>query len=337
MFKKLQRKWKVNGISVLLILTTFALGGSVCGIVGRKIMELTGMEKGVTWVILYIIILTIIWPLCVLIVSIPLGQFSFFKKYINKIFNRFSGSSNNINHQPVNDGQDSSPGSKKLSSAQLINKEQSLQPVMDDAGQKNIIRIAIFASGTGSNAKKIIEYFKNNDLVKIVLVVCNNPQAGVLQIAKTAGIDSLLIEKERFFKEDGYVPELTKYHIDQIILAGFLWKIPSPLLKAWPASIINIHPALLPKYGGKGMYGLHVHEAVIANKDKESGISIHYVDDVYDNGEIIRQVSCPVSDTDTPESLALKIHELEHEHYSRVIEEVIKAKKALNKTAVNHF
>lgn len=337
MFEKLQRKWKVNGTSVLLILTTFALGGSFCGILGRKIMELTGMEKGVAWVVLYIVILTIIWPLCVLLVSIPLGQFKFFKKYINKIFKRFSGTSNPNADSRETDLQDFSPGIKNLSSAKLRNEELGLHKVMDIAVQKNITRIAIFASGTGSNAKKIIEHFKNNDLVKIVLVVCNNPEAGVFQIAKAAGIDSLLIERERFFRGDGYIPELTKYPIDLIILAGFLWKVPSPVLKAWPASIINIHPALLPKYGGKGMYGLRVHEAVLANKDKESGISIHYVDDVYDNGEIIRQVSCPVSETDTPESLAQKIHELEHQHYPKVIEEVIKAKKALNKTAVNHF
>jgi formyltetrahydrofolate-dependent phosphoribosylglycinamide formyltransferase len=337
MFEKLQRKWKVNGISVLLILTTFALGGSACGILGRKIMGLTGMEKGAAWVMIYIIILTIIWPICVLLVSIPLGQFNFFKKYIAKIFKRFSGTSNKISHLQENDDQDFSAARKKGSSDPLKNTELSVHPVMDNAGEKNITRIAIFASGTGSNAKKIIEYFKNNEQVKIVLVVCNKPQAGVLQIAKTAGIDSLLIERERFFKGDGYIPELNRFRVDDIILAGFLWKIPSSLLNAWPASIINIHPALLPKYGGKGMYGLRVHEAVIAHKDKESGISIHYVDDVYDNGEIIRQVTCPVSETDTPESLAQKIHELEHQHYPRVIEEVIKAKKALNKTAINHF
>ncbi|HSN60320.1 MAG TPA: formyltransferase family protein, partial [Ferruginibacter sp.] len=129
---------------------------------------------------------------------------------------------------------------------------------------------------------------------------------------------------------------LERYQVNLVILAGFLWKIPSPILKAWPSSVINIHPALLPKYGGKGMYGVHVHEAVIANKEKESGISIHYVDDIYDNGEIISQARCPITETDTPESLAEKIHELEHRYYPAVIEEVIKAKTTLNKAMVHH-
>lgn len=318
MFEKLQRKWKVNGIDLVLILTTFALGGSICGIAGRKIMELTGIDKGVTWVITYILILTIIWPLCVLLTSIPLGQFTFFKKYIYKIFNRFKGKDvNNNMHEAI-------PKPKETYMSALPEKER--------ATTNNITRLAIFASGAGSNAKKIIGYFENNPSVKIVLIVCNKPGAGVLQIAKDHHIETLIIERERFFNGDGYCPVLKQHHVSLIILAGFLWKIPSALLKAWPASIINIHPALLPKYGGKGMYGAKVHEAVIANKETESGISIHYVDDVYDNGEIISQVRCPVTEIDTPESLAEKIHELEHLHYPAVIEAVIKAKTTLNKS-----
>jgi formyltetrahydrofolate-dependent phosphoribosylglycinamide formyltransferase len=307
MFEKLQRKWKVNGLDVLLILSTFALGGSICGFTARKIIGLIGLEKGVLWVIIYIIILTLLWPLCVLITSIPLGQFAFFKKYTSKIFNRFRGNS-------TVDGQQLTAGITQI---------------------EKKTNVALFASGAGSNAEKIIEHFKNNAQIKVVLVVCNKPNARVLQIAASNGIDTLLIEKERFFNNDGYIPELKMYGVNQIILAGFLWKIPLALIKEWPHSIINIHPALLPKYGGKGMYGKYVHEAVIANKEKESGISIHYVDEIYDHGKLIMQAHCPVMETDTPESLAQKIHELEHQHYPAVIEEEIKAKNKLNKIPAN--
>ena len=321
MFEKLQRKWKVNGIDLVLILSTFALGGSICGIAGRKIMELTGIEKGVTWIITYIIILTIIWPLCVLLTSIPLGQFTFFKKYIYKIFNRF-------NRKDFDN---------KIQAATPIPEKTFRSALPEKKGDttNHITTLAIFASGAGSNAKKIIGYFENNPTVKIALIVCNKPGAGVLQIAKAHHIETLIIERERFFNGDGYCPVLKQQQVSLIILAGFLWKIPSALLKEWPASIINIHPALLPKYGGKGMYGAKVHEAVIANKEKESGISIHYVDDIYDNGEIISQVRCQVTETDTPQMLAEKIHALEHQHYPAVIEEVIKAKNTLNKSMVH--
>jgi formyltetrahydrofolate-dependent phosphoribosylglycinamide formyltransferase len=294
MFEKLQRKWKVNGLGLLLILTTFALGGSLCGFVSRKIIGLFNMDKGVAWVILYIILLTLTWPLCVLLVSIPLGKFKFFRNYISKVFKRMTGNS-----------------------GQAVNKSTTT--------------LAIFASGAGSNAQKIIEYFKNDAAVNIAVVVCNNPGAGVLQIAESNGISILMIEKERFANGDGYVQELKKRGINEIILAGFLWKVPASLLREWPGAIINIHPALLPKYGGKGMYGARVHECVIANKEKESGISIHYVDEIYDHGAVIHQSRCEVTETDTAESLAQKIHELEHRHYPAVIAEIIKAKTSLNK------
>jgi phosphoribosylglycinamide formyltransferase-1 len=132
----------------------------------------------------------------------------------------------------------------------------------------------------------------------------------------------LLIEKDRFFAGDAYVPLLQSKKIDFIVLAGFLWKIPQTLISAYPNSIINIHPALLPKYGGKGMYGIHVHAAVLQSGDAQSGITIHYVDEQYDNGDVIFQETCPVLPTDTPESLAMKIHKLEHQHFPRVIEQV---------------
>lgn len=184
-------------------------------------------------------------------------------------------------------------------------------------------RIAIFASGAGSNAARIIEYFRNHETTAVALIVCNNPKAGVLNIAANANVPVLLIEKERFFRGDGYLPELREARINFIVLAGFLWKIPQPIINAFPNSIINIHPALLPNYGGKGMYGPKVHAAVIAAGEKETGITIHYVDEHYDNGDIIFQTKFTVSENDTPETLAEKVHQLEHHHFPRVIEQVI--------------
>jgi phosphoribosylglycinamide formyltransferase 1 len=185
-------------------------------------------------------------------------------------------------------------------------------------------RLVIFASGAGSNAQQIINYFRDSTIAKVILIVCNKPGAGVLIIAEKENIPSLLIEKERFFKGDGYLPELEKIKTDLIILAGFLWKIPQILIDAYPRRIINIHPALLPKYGGKGMYGQYVHEAILNEGEVESGITIHYVDEHYDNGDIIFQTACPVLESDTAETLANRIHQLEHLHYPVVIEEIIK-------------
>lgn len=183
--------------------------------------------------------------------------------------------------------------------------------------------IAIFASGTGSNAKKIIEYFANHPQIKISLIVSNNPAAKVLQIAANHKIPSIILEKEKFFKGNAYVDELKSAGINFIVLAGFLWKIPQRLLQQFPDRIINIHPALLPKYGGKGMYGNFVHEAVIAAKEKQSGITIHFVDEQYDHGKTIFQSVCNVDENDTPGTLAQKIHQLEHRYFSEVIEKTI--------------
>ena len=185
------------------------------------------------------------------------------------------------------------------------------------------MNLAIFASGTGTNAARIIDYFRGSANVKVRLIVCNKPGAGVLGIAEREGVTTLLIEKEPFFRGGAYVDELRAKNIDFIVLAGFLWKIPEALVKAYPGRIINIHPALLPKYGGKGMYGRFVHEAVIAAGEKESGITVHYVDEQYDHGKHIYQFTVPVSPDDTPETLAQKIHELEHKHYPIVIEEML--------------
>ena len=184
-------------------------------------------------------------------------------------------------------------------------------------------KIVVFASGAGSNAKKIIDYFQGHKLITVSLIVCNKPRAGVLSIAEQAGIPTLLIEKEKFFRGDAYINELKERGIGFIVLAGFLWKIPDALIKAYPGKIINIHPALLPNYGGKGMYGGFVHEAVITNKDKESGITIHYVDEHYDHGDIIFQARCAIEEGDTPEILANKIHLLEHKYYPETIEKTV--------------
>lgn len=184
-------------------------------------------------------------------------------------------------------------------------------------------RIAVFASGAGSNARKIIEHFKGNNAVTVALIVSNKPTAGVLQIATEHHIPTLIIEKEQFFRGNAFVDELKEAGIDFIVLAGFLWKVPVALIKAFPQQIINIHPALLPNYGGKGMYGNFVHAAVIANKEKESGISIHYVDELYDHGAVIFQATCEVKADDTPDTLAARIHGLEHLHYPKVIEQLL--------------
>lgn len=189
--------------------------------------------------------------------------------------------------------------------------------------RKNKKHIAIFASGMGSNAQKIIDHFALRDSkAKIALIVCNNPNAGVLKIAENENIPSLIIERGKF-TEEGYINELKKNEIDLIVLAGFLWKVPGVLIQSYEEKIINIHPALLPKFGGKGMFGNKVHEAIINSKEKESGITIHYVDEIYDHGKIIFQAKCKVGENDTPETLAEKIHELEHKHYPKVIEKII--------------
>lgn len=183
--------------------------------------------------------------------------------------------------------------------------------------------IAIFASGGGSNARKIIEYFADSPEVKVALVVSNKQGAGVLEIAKTHNIPTQLINRQMFYESEDLLGILRQYHIDFIVLAGFLWLIPAWLVRAYQRRMVNIHPALLPKYGGKGMYGMHVHEAVRAANEPETGITIHYVNEQYDEGDIIFQASCPVAPTDTPADIARKVHELEHLHFSRVIEQIL--------------
>ena len=182
--------------------------------------------------------------------------------------------------------------------------------------------IAIFASGSGTNAQKIIEYLSASKDIFVDSLWSNNENAYALIRAEKLGIETFTFDQEEFYHSNEILDKLTERRIDMIVLAGFLWLVPRNLTETF--TVINIHPALLPKYGGKGMYGLNVHKAVLASKDKESGISIHRVNSKYDEGDIIFQATCPVQRNDTPESLAARVHELEHLHYSRVIEEVLR-------------
>ncbi|MGV3594533.1 MAG: phosphoribosylglycinamide formyltransferase [Sediminibacterium sp.] len=310
MFRRLKEKWKLNWTGFVLVFTTFALGGSLCGYTGKKLMAFTSLDKGLFYYIVYIILVTIIWPLCVLTVSIPMGQFPFFKNYLAKMWRRISG------------GGGSEKGKVKGERdvhGQNPNPTSDIRHLTSD-----IKRIAIFASGAGSNAAKIIAHLKDHPAIQVALIVCNKPGAGVIQIAATHNIPVLMIEKEKFFRGDAYVDEIKhQSKIDFIVLAGFLWKVPIALIQAYLNRIINIHPALLPKYGGKGMYGMHVHEAIIKAGEKESGITIHYVNEHFDEGEAIFQAHCEVTPDDTPETLAQKIHQLEHEHFPKIVEKVV--------------
>ncbi|MDL2222491.1 phosphoribosylglycinamide formyltransferase [Bacteroidales bacterium OttesenSCG-928-M11] len=184
-------------------------------------------------------------------------------------------------------------------------------------------RIAILASGSGSNAENIIKYFReNNSETEFPIILSNKKDAYVHERAAKLGIPSYTINKVGF--ESGDALEILKEHqIDFIVLAGFLLKVPENILKSYPNRIINIHPALLPKYGGKGMYGLHVHEAVVAAKEKESGITVHYVNEHYDEGEVIFQAKCDVLPSDSPEDVANKVHDLEYKHFPKVISDIL--------------
>ena len=311
---KLQQKWGVGQVQFWLIMTTFALGGSLSGYLNKQILNLVFLEKNAAYWLIYPLLLTILWPFSVIFVSFLTGQFTFFKGYLGRIWGRLSGGPSSIGAETL--------GSSLLSSASPIH-------------------VAIFASGAGTNAKKIIEYFENKSThIKISLIVCNVPGAGVLDIAKSKGIPTLMINKEEF-TSTGYVESLHNADIHFIVLAGFLWKVPEVLVNAYQPGmkidstvvngkvntargIINIHPALLPNYGGKGMYGSRVHEAVVAAREKETGITIHWVDAHYDEGDIILQKKCSIDATDTPATVAQKIHVLEHQYFAPTIEELLK-------------
>ena len=303
---KLQVKWGLGPVQFWLVILTFALGGSISGRLSTKLLDLMILERNWAFWLIYPLFLTILWPFSVIFVSFFTGQFSFFRGYLSRV------------------------GAKLFGGIASSNKVDT-------------IHVAIFASGAGSNARKIIENFeggadaqpgaKTNKRIKVSLIVCNVPGAGVLEIAKEKGIPTLLINKDEF-NRTGYIESLQNADIHFIVLAGFLWKIPSVLVQAYKPGIsidnnnklgiINIHPALLPKYGGKGMYGANVHEAVIAAGEKESGITIHWVNEHYDEGAIIFQATCTLEADETPATLANKIHALEHAHFAPTIEKLLK-------------
>jgi phosphoribosylglycinamide formyltransferase 1 len=183
--------------------------------------------------------------------------------------------------------------------------------------------LAIFASGTGSNAKKIVEHFKHNPNINVSLIVSNKADAPVLEMARANGIPTLVIDRPFFYYTEDILNIFNKYSVNFVVLAGFLWLVPTYLVQAFEGRMVNIHPALLPKYGGKGMYGMRVHEAVKAAGETETGITIHHVNERYDEGDAIFQAKCSVQLGDTPEDIAQKIHALEHRHFPEVIEKLL--------------
>ena len=296
MLNGLMKRWKVNKTDLILILCVFAITGTSTAYISKLITGWVGFTEATHWIwklSLRLVVLIFGYQIILLFVALLFGQFPFFWRYEKKILQRI--------------------GVMKKGKKSLKFKVQSSK-----------VRIAIFASGAGSNAEKLIQYFRNAPVVVVSLVVCNKPGAGVISIAERECVPVLLIEKEQFFRGDAYLPFLQKHGIDFIVLAGFLWKIPETLIKAYPKRIVNIHPALLPKYGGKGMFGQYVHKAVLHAGDLETGITIHFVDEHYDNGDIIFQTACPVLPGDGPADIAQRVHQLEHLHYPGVVEEVIK-------------
>jgi phosphoribosylglycinamide formyltransferase-1 len=188
--------------------------------------------------------------------------------------------------------------------------------------EMNVKKIALFASGSGTNAQNIIEYFSNNERVIIDSLWSNKKDAYALTRAQNLGVKTFVFGRDDFYKSQQLMETLKKRKVNIIVLAGFLWLIPQNLIEKF--TIVNIHPALLPKYGGKGMYGMNVHKAVVNNKEKVSGITIHYVNEKYDDGKIIFQATCDVNENDSPEQVAQKVHKLEYEHFPQVIEKVIR-------------
>lgn len=196
---------------------------------------------------------------------------------------------------------------------------------MEDLTIRPKIKIAIFASGGGSNAEKIIQYFKEHPYIEVGIVVSNKVEAGVLKIAAANNINSLIITKSSFSKTDQVVAVLNSLSIDFVVLAGFLWLVPKHFIDAFPNKMLNIHPSLLPKYGGKGMYGHFVHEAVKTNNDNESGMTIHVVNEKFDDGNIIFQASCPLDQKMDATEIASEVLKLEHKYYPQIIEDFIKS------------
>jgi formyltetrahydrofolate-dependent phosphoribosylglycinamide formyltransferase len=336
MFNRLREKWGVTPRRFWIIFIAFGLTGTTAAILTRYITGWLGFDADTHWawkLALRLSMLLIGYQLLLLFYGFILGEGAFFWKYERKlleklgILKRQKSKGKNQKEEETLNAERGTQNAKLFIHKDFQTPDSKLQtPDLTQPQTPNPkpqTNIAIFASGAGSNAEKIIHHLQHHATIKVTLVVCNKPGAGVLGIANANGIPTLLIEKERFFREDAYLPVLQEMGIDFIVLAGFLWKVPSALISAYPGKIINIHPALLPKYGGKGMYGMKVHESVIAAKEKESGITIHYVNEHFDEGEHIFQARCPIEETDTPESLAQKIHALEHAHFPAVVERIV--------------
>jgi phosphoribosylglycinamide formyltransferase-1 len=354
MFQRLKQKWNVNGTQFFLILCVFAITGTTTAWLTRQVTFWLQLDASSFWYwAIKVVILLFGYQVLILLFAIPFGQFNFFWNYEKKILQRMKLIRNpsepdnklkhnlNVDNNMLSAGKSQSTGNDQSANgnsrqvgtgwqpampgqqAQAIQEAQTSATQPKTKNQKpETINIAIFASGAGSNAQRLIDHFRQHSEIKIALIVCNKPGAGVLTIAQNEKIPTILIEKEQFFRGNAYVDELKQHNVDFIVLAGFLWKVPVALVQAFPQGIINIHPALLPNYGGKGMYGRFVHEAVITAKEKESGISIHYVDELYDHGQLIFQASCTIDETDTADTLAQKIHALEHEHYPIIVEKL---------------
>lgn len=286
MFKRLQQKWGLSTKTFWIVFLAFGLTGTTTAFLTRYVTRWLGMDANSEWYFrlgVRLFMLLIGYQVILLSFGALLGQWAFFWKYEVK----------------------------------LLRKLRILPP------ESTKINLAIFASGSGTNARRIMEYFHGHKQIAVALLVCNKPGAGAIVHAEKWGIPVLMIEKERFFRGDAYLSVLQQHRIGWIALAGFLWKVPEQLVAAYAGKMVNIHPALLPNYGGKGMYGDHVHTAVLSAGEKESGISIHLVNEHFDEGEILFQANCTIDASDTPESLAKKIHELEHRHYAPVIEKTI--------------
>jgi formyltetrahydrofolate-dependent phosphoribosylglycinamide formyltransferase len=332
MFNRLRKKWGVSTRQFWILFIVFALTGTTTAILTRYITGWLGMNAATFWgwkILLRIGMLLFGYQVILLAYGALFGQWAFFWKYEKKLLQKLGvwGLESEVGKKTIVHGEQSVATSKLFIDNRITrnpkpetrnrNRESSI--VSHQSDQLQTKQIAIFASGAGSNAAKIIDSLKDHPTIRVSLIVCNKSGAGVLDIASANHIPILLIEKERFFRGDAYLPELSRYGINFIVLAGFLWKIPPALISAYPQKIINIHPALLPKYGGKGMYGMKVHEAVINAAEKESGITIHYVNEFFDDGEPVFQAVCTLADNETPESLAQKIHALEHKHFPEVI------------------
>lgn len=288
MFTRLKKHWKADNKKLFLILLTFAITGSLTAWLSNKIGVWLFLDKfSFAWWLSKILVFIFGYQVLILIIGFCLGQFPFFWNYEKKIL-------------------------RSLHLLKKINENEINQ----------IKNICLFVSGVGTNAQKIIDHFKNHHSIRIVLMVCNNPKAGAITIAKKENIPLLLINKSTL-RESAFLNQLSPYNIDLIVLAGFLLKIPDALLRTYPGKIINLHPALLPDYGGAGMFGIAVHKAVIADRPKESGITIHYVDGEYDHGEIILQKRFGLDENESIDTLVGKIRSLEHENFAPTIEKLL--------------